>query len=560
MKREYDYIVIGAGSSGCVVANRLSREASNRVLLIEAGGKDSNPLIHIPAGFTAMMKMSSVNWCYSTEPEPEMNKRRLDWPRGKVLGGTSAINGMVYIRGQSEDYDNWYDAGNNGWSWQDLLPYFMRCENNINGADKWHGNGGYLRIGNVDDPYEMSDLFIQAAVEKGIPANEDFNAGQQEGVGYYQLNMRRGIRQTVADCYLKPVLGRPNLDLELNTLVNKIVIEDGRATGVECMAAKMPKAKKKKRFQQNDSPIHQIKAKREVILCGGTVNSPQLLELSGIGNPDILKQAGITVTHPLPGVGENLQDHLTANVICELKGLSTGYEETRPLKLLKNILLFATKRRGLLIHPASQVGGFFRSHAKVKRPDAQIHYAPAAGSYNDKGNLEMVPGTTATVAYLRPSSRGNIHAHSADPRTYPLIRANYLTTADDRKAMVRSVKVVRDIFNADAMKPYYVSEIMPGSRCQTDGEILEFIRQEANSVYHPVGTCKMAQDDSAVTDERLRVHGIEGLRVADASIMPLLISGNTNATCVVIGEKAADMILQDAGVQVRTPILEEEVV
>ncbi len=536
MEQEYDYIVVGAGSAGCVLANRLSREASHRVLLLEAGGRDSNPLLHIPAGFTALMKNPRLNWCYRTEPEPQLQHRRIDWPRGKVLGGSSAINGMVYIRGHEEDYELWAAEGNDGWSWRELLPYFLRCEHNTNGANPWHDVGGLLWVDNVSNRFLMSDLYVQAGVDCGLPANEDFNGAQQEGIGYYQLNIRRGLRQSAYRCYLnKTVRARPGLQVRSRALAEKILFREGRAAGVQYLHQ-----------GRRRETTHVARARREVILCGGAVNSPQLLELSGIGDQERLGELGIPCVHHLPGVGENLQDHLTAHVICELKGVPTAYEETRFPQLMKNLLRFVLQRQGLLTHPASQVGAFLRTDPQQTRPNAQIHYAPGAGRYDSRGIMRMVPGTTATISNLRPTSRGSIHLQSDSPKDAPLIRANYLDSEEDRRVMVAALRWARRIFQAPALEPYRVGEILPGPGHDSDAALLDYLRREAVSVYHPAGTCRMGSDRDAVVDARLRVHGVGALRVVDASIMPSLISGNTHAACVAIGEKAADMILADA--------------
>lgn len=543
-QQTYDYIIVGAGSAGCALAYRLSREASRKVLLLEAGPRDKNPMIHIPLGFAFTMKSESIGWCYETDPEPNMNGRKLSWPRGKVLGGTSSINGMVYIRGQREDYDHWESLGNEGWSYEEVLPYFKRCEHKAEGENAFHGYGGPLWVQEVakTDKLELAHLFVQASVQTGLNFNEDFNGANQEGAGYYQLNIRNGLRQSTARTYLAQCEHRPNLTLETGAMTNRILIEDGRAIGVEYSQKKGKAAATKKAY-----------AKAEVILCGGVINSPQLLELSGIGNSKQLEPLGIKMHKDLPGVGENLQDHLTINIQHGMHKVTTFYEETQALSMIKNIFKFFFRRKGLLTHPASQAGVFFRSSDKEKTPDSQIHFAPAASETDSKGNLKTAPGTTATVCHLRPESRGNVHIRSTDPAVYPNIRAMYLATEGDQKAMIAAVRRVRDIFAASALDNYRGNEIRPGQDVQSDEDILEFIRNEAESVYHPVGTCKMGSDEMAVVDQRLRVHGIESLRVADASIMPTITSGNTNAASVMIGEKCADMLLEDAGVHITLP-------
>ena len=544
IKETYDYIIVGAGSAGCALAYRLSREASRRVLLIEAGGKDSFPMIHIPLGFAFMMKNEKVNWCYETEPEPNMHHRRIAWPRGKVLGGTSCINGMVYIRGQREDYDHWRELGNNGWSYEEVLPYFKRSEHKAEGGNDYHGYGGPLWVEEVanSEKLDMADIFIEAGVQTGLPYNEDFNGASQEGAGYYQLNIRKGRRQSTARTFLQQCEKRPNLTIATGAISQKILIEDGVAVGVEYLQQ-----------QGKTASLVEARARAEVIICGGVINSPQLLELSGIGDREHLETLGIAVQQHLPGVGENLQDHLTVNIQQGLHGITTFYEETRPLAMIRNVLKYLFKRTGLLAHPASQAGVFFRTSDQVERPDAQVHFAPAASEEDRKGNLKTRAGTTATVCYLRPESRGSVHIRSSDPLAHPSIRANYLDTENDRQAIVAAVRKVRDIYGAPALDKYRGEEFKPGALCQSDEQILEYVRAEAESVYHPVGTCKMGADDMAVVDERLRVHGIKGLRVADASIMPQLLSGNTNAAAIMIAEKCADMLLQDAGIKIALP-------
>ena len=530
MDASYDYVIIGAGSAGCALASRLSREASRRVLLLEAGGPDRHPMIHIPLGFAFLMKDRSVNWCYQTEPEPELNYRKIAWPRGKVVGGSSAINGMVYIRGQREDYDAWGAAGNPGWSWEEILPYFLASEHNTRGSDALHGSGGGLWVDEVGPPLDCTDLFIQAGVSIGLPRNTDFNGPSQEGIGRYQVNIRDGRRQTAATSFLKPALRRANLELATHALAEKLLLDGARVTGVQ--------------YRHKDKVLR-VAARRSVILCGGAINSPQLLELSGIGNPDVLGPLGIAAQHALPGVGENLQDHLTINVQQGLRNVKTFAEETAPLGLLRNLLRYAIRREGLLVHPACQAGAFFRTSPDADRPNAQIHFTPAAGRLNARGNLTTVPGTTATVCNLRPTSRGSVHVRTPFPDYPPAIRANYLATEADRRAMIDAVKRVREIFASSVFDGYRDAEIKPGANATSDEQILDFIRRESESVYHPVGTCAMGSGEDAVVDHRLRVHGLDGLRVADASVIPDIISGNTNALCVAIGIKAAEMLIED---------------
>ena len=526
----YDYIIVGAGSAGCALASRLSREASRRVLLLEAGGWPRNPMIHVPLGFAFLMNHKGLNWCYQTEPEPELDYRKLAWPRGKVIGGSSAINGMVYIRGQREDYAEWVAAGNPGWSFDELLPYFLGSEHNTRGASELHGVGGGLWVSEVGPPLDATDLFIQAGVSIGLPHNTDFNGPTQEGIGRYQVSVRNGLRQTTATHYLKSARGRANLDIRTRALAERLLLDGKRVSGIE---------------YRHKGGVQRVYASQAVVLCGGSINSPQLLELSGIGNGALLAPLGIETNHELPGVGENLQDHLTVHVQQGLRNTGTFFEETRALGLIRNALRFGFKRQGLLIHPACQAGAFLRSSADVTRPDAQIHYTPAAGRLNAAGRIYTVPGTTATVCNLRPSSRGSVHIRTPFPDYPPAIRANYLSTEEDRRVTIEAVKRVREIFASSVFDGFRDDEILPGPHCDSDEKILAYIRRSAGSVYHPVGTCAMGRDDFAVVDHRLRVHGLEGLRIADASVIPRIISGNTNALCVAIGEKAADMLIED---------------
>jgi choline dehydrogenase len=532
MLTHYDYIIVGAGSAGCALANRLSASGEHTVLLLEAGGKDSHPMVHIPLGFAFTMKNPEFSWCYQSEPEPHMNNRRIDQPRGKLLGGSSSINGMVYIRGQREDYDHWAELGNKNWSYDDLLPIFKRCEHNTDGASKFHGSDGKLWVDNVGDKYALADMYIQAATESGIPANDDFNGENQEGAGFYQVNIRNGLRQSTAKTYLKPAMERENLTVITGALASRITFKNRQANGLQ--------------YTHNGKSQY-VRCHREIILCGGTVNSPQLLELSGVGNPAILQQHGIKVHTALNGVGENLQDHLTVNTQRSFMGLKTFYEDSRPLAMLITFAKLAFQRKGMLVHPASQVGVFFKTDSAESRPDAQIHFTPAAGTQDENGRMITVPGTTATVCYLRPKSRGSVHIRSNNPNDAPALLHNYLADEHDRKKMIAAVRKTRAIFEAPVFNEHRREELVPGPEVQSDEEILEFIRNTGESVYHPVGTCKMGNDPMAVVDDKLKVHGIDGLRVADASIMPTIPSGNTNATAVLIGERCADFILGENG-------------
>ncbi|ROS04804.1 choline dehydrogenase [Sinobacterium caligoides] len=529
MSQEYDYIIVGAGSAGCALANRLSANIDNRVLLLEAGGKDRSPMISMPLGFAFLMKDPANNWCYLSDPEPEMHQRQMEQPRGKVLGGSSSINGMVYIRGHRNDYNNWANNGCVGWSYDDVLPYFKRSEHNVNGANEYHGSGGPLWVDNPVNKYPLGELYIKAGMAVGMGYTEDFNGATLEGMGRYQVNIKNGKRQSTAATYLKQAKGRSNLTVITHALTDKIVFTGKRASAVNYTV-------KGKGFNAS--------ARKEIILCSGTINSPQLLELSGIGNSQLLKRHGISPVYHSPGVGENMQDHLTVNIEQKLKDVVTFYEETRPLAFIKNLFSYFIKGRGLFAHPASEVGAFFKTDENKPHANAQIHFAPAASEKDKKGNLITVPGTTATVCITQPSSVGSVHIRDHKPTTYPSIKFNYLQTEQDRTDIVAAIKRAREIFLSPVLDAHREEEILPGAQCDSDEDILEYARSAGNSVYHPVGTCKMGVDEMAVVDPELRVYGVEGLRVADASIMPHILSGNTNATCVMIAEKCADFILK----------------
>lgn len=529
MSLSYDYIIIGAGSAGCVLANRLSADARRRVLLLEAGGRDVNPFIHMPAGLARLVWNTRINWNYTTEPERELNGRRLYWPRGKVLGGSSSINAMCYVRGQPEDYDEWASAGNPGWSFDEVLPYFKRSQHQQRGASDRHGVDGPLCVEDLRDPSPLSAAFIDAAAALGLPRNVDFNGYTQEGAGLYQVTQRDGRRCSAAVAYLRPVRTRPNLTVATGAHAEQIVIEHGKARAVVYR-------------QRGARKLAQCEG--EVLLCAGAINSPQLLMLSGVGPADHLRAHGLAVHAALPGVGENLQDHLD---VC------TMYKCTQPVtydftswqevgvgwRYLRN-------RRGPGASNIAEAGAFARSsRAKGGRPDLQLHFVPA--QLDDHGRNRLPGhGFTLHACYLHPRSRGSIRLrspHSSDP---PLIHANYLHDSSDLAAMVEAVEFSRQLLRGRAFDPWRGAEVFPGAAARTASEIIEFIRRKAETIYHPVGTCRMGSGDDAVVDARLRVQGVERLRVVDASVMPTLVSGNTNAPTMMIAEKAADMILEDA--------------
>lgn len=524
----FDYIVVGAGSAGCVVANRLS-SFGRSVCLIEAGPPDSSPLIHIPFGIIGLIREGRHNWGYNTEPQPHLNNRRLYWPRGKTLGGSSSINAMVYIRGNPADYDEWAAAGNEGWAWRDLLPLFKSMERNERGADVFHGTRGELNVADVRDVNPLSQVFVEAGRECGFYVNPDFNGARQDGVGFYQVTQKNGLRFSSAKAFLKPVKMRDNLTILTGAQVTRVLLEGKRAIGIEVMQS---------------GTLREIKAKREIVLCGGAINSPQLLMLSGIGPKEELSNHGIPVVHELAGVGKNLQDHLDITLmIRETSGRAISLSPSAIPRMFVDLIRFIFKRRGVLASNASEAGGFVSLAGEpADRPGIQLHFIPSF--LRDHGR-ELTPGYGCTIhaCQLRPKSRGEIGLLSGDPLAAPRIQPNYLSHPDDLQAMIDAFALVRRIFSTRAFAEIGGGEDAPGSSVQTQEEIIADIRNRAETIYHPAGTCRMGNDAMAVVDAELRVHGIAGLRVADASIMPTLIGGNTNAPCMVIGEKCAAMII-----------------
>ncbi len=529
----YDYIIIGAGSAGCVLANRLSADPKNKVLLLEAGPKDSNMWIHVPVGYARTLVDPKVNWLFPTEPDPGSNDRVHVWPRGKVLGGSSSINGLLYIRGQAADYDGWRQLGNEGWGWDDCLPYFIRSEGNEVHQGKLHGTDGPLNVSDPTEPNPVSDAMIEAGVQAGLPRKPDVNEGDQEGIGYYQLTVKNGLRMSAAKAYLKPALDRPNLRVETEALVHRITFEGKRAVGVA--------------YEQNGEVL-EARAGKEVLLSGGAVNSPQLLELSGIGKADLLKERGIEVVADLPGVGENLQDHYVISVQHKVTEPVTVNDQAQGFAFLKEVAKYFFLRKGLLTLSAAHIQAFVKTRTELASPDVQFHILPATmdvEKFKTQQVMELnkFPGLTTAPCQLRPESRGSIHIKSSDPGEYPAIRPNYLSDPLDQETAVAGIRFARKIVSQAAMDKYRGEEIMPGEALETDDELLAYAREAGSTIYHPVGTCKMGTDEMAVVDSQLRVRGVEGLRVIDASVMPRLISGNTNAPTIMIAEKIADAIL-----------------
>jgi choline dehydrogenase len=533
VNESFDYIVVGAGSAGAVLAARLSEDPATRVLLLEAGPSDRSFWIHLPIGYGKTMWSRTYNWCFETDPDPHMNGRRIYWPRGKTLGGSSSINGLIYIRGQREDYDHWAELGNPGWAFDDLLPYFKRSEGNQRGSDAWHGGDGPLKVSDIGARHELIEAFIAGAGQCGVPRNDDFNGATQEGVGYYQLTTHRGWRCSTAKGYLAPARRRANLVVRTGAQATALCLQGRRATGVK---------------YRQDGVERQADAKAEVLLAAGAIQSPQLLQLSGIGPAGLLQQHGVTVQHALPGVGENLQDHLQLRLAYECTRPITTNDQLRTLWGRAAIgLQWLLQRRGPLAIGINQGGCFMRALPDATRPDIQFHVATLSADMAG-GQPHPWPGFTLSVCQLRPTSRGRVQIRSADPLQAPSMLANYLSTDHDRATALAAVKAARRIAQSPAMQPYVKREVKPGPAAMDDDALLAFCRDAGATIFHPSGTCRMGNDSDslAVVDARLRVHGIERLRVVDCSVMPTLVSGNTNAAAVMMAEKAVDLIRGDA--------------
>ena len=535
----YDYVIVGGGTAGCVLANRLSANGQYTVLMLEAGPADRYPWIHVPIGYAKTMFHPVYNWRFETEPDPGMNNRKVYWPRGRTLGGSSSINGLVFIRGQAEDYDHWAELGNKSWSWRAVLPYFRKQEDNVRGESDYHGVGGPITCSDVGRKHELIEAIIRGGGELGVPRNDDFNGAQQEGVGYFQLFTRNGLRCSTAVGYLRPARRRPNLTTLTDAQATRIHFDPQRPRRAQAVS------------YVRAGQTHTVRVGREVLLAAGSLQSPHLLQLSGVGPADLLARHGIEPVHELPGVGENLQDHLQFRLI---------FRCTKPITLNDDLaswwrsarigLQWLLSRRGPLAVGINQGGMFTRVMPESTTPDIQFHFATLSADMAG-AKPHPFPGFTFSVCQLRPTSRGHVRLKSADPLTPPAMTANYLSTEADRRCAIAAIRFARQLSQTPAMRDYVETELLPGPGVESDEDMLAFARQYGATIFHPAGTCKMGNDPLAVVDERLRVHGLEGVRVVDCSIMPTLVSGNTSAPAVMIAEKASDMILEDA---VRTAV------
>ena len=526
----FDYVIVGGGTAGCVLADRLTADGRHSVLLLEAGGEPDGFWIGVPAGFSRLLKDGTFNWRFETEPEPGTRGRVIAIPRGKGLGGSTLINGMIWVRGQPADYDRWEAGGATGWNWASLEPLFRRIERYAAG-DEHRGRDGPVDVEAVRERFTLAEAFLEAARQDGQPINADYNGPAQEGFGYYQANQRNARRWSAYDAYLKPARARPNLAVQTGAHATRLLFEGTRCTGVG---------------YRRGGQDHEVRAGREVILAAGAVQTPQLLELSGVGAPQLLQRLGIEVRHALPGVGENYVDHACTRMNWRMRGALTINELSRGWRLALQVANYVLRRRGILTLGTGLAHGFVKTSADLPGPDAQYFFMHASYANAAERILDREPGMTLGVAQLRPQSAGSIHARSADPFDRPAIRPNMLSHPEDQRCLVEAMKIARRIVGQPAMKRYVAFELTPGEAVHSDAQWLEFGRVNAQTIYHPVGTCRMGSDPAAVTDPRLRVRGLAGLRVADASVIPSMVSGNTQATVFAVAERAAELILDDA--------------
>lgn len=530
MTTTYDYVVIGAGSAGCVLANRLSADGTTTVALLEAGSRDWNPWIHVPVGYFKTIHNPATDWCYNTEPDPGLNGRSLKWPRGKVLGGSSSINGLLYVRGQRQDYDRWEELGCTGWGYQSVLPYFKRAENQSRGANQFHGTDGPLHVSDMSFKRPICDDFINGVAELGTPVNNDINGEDQEGVGYFQLTAHKGRRCSSAVAYLNSARSRPNLTIITHAMVQRIGFIDNHANEV---------------FISRKGHAMSVKAREEIVLSAGAIGSPQILQVSGVGPADRLQPLGIDVVADSPDVGENLQDHLQIRSVYKTRQAVTLNDElSNPLQKARAGLEYIVNRSGPLSMAASQVYAFCRTRLSNERPDIQYHFQPLSADSPGEG-LHKFSAITASVCQLRPESRGNLLISSRDINIHPTITPNYLSTDLDCQTAIESVRFTRSIMQTNAMKDHIAEEWLPDPAATSDEQLLDQARNIANTIYHPTSTCRMGADKRSVVDPRLCVRGVSGLRIADASVMPEIVSGNTNAPTIMIAERAADLIIED---------------
>jgi len=529
---EFDYIIIGAGSAGCVLANRLSSISSNKILLLEAGGKDNYPWIHIPVGYYKTMHNPKTDWCFKTEPDETMNNRSINYPRGKTLGGSSSINGLLYIRGQEQDYDTWRQLGNVGWGWKDVLPYFLKSENQERGKSEFHGIDGPISVEDQRIKLDILDVFMNAAEEVGIPKITDFNKGDNFGCGYFQVTEKKGLRCSAAVGYLKPIKKRNNLKIITKAHVRNINFDNKKAVGISYW---------------KDNQLINAKAKKEVILSAGSIGSPHVLQVSGIGDPAKIKNHGIEIINSSPGVGKNLQDHIMMRPVYKVKNIKTLNKKVNSYfgrMLIGMEYIFF--RKGPMTMGASQLCGFAKSDSSRDTPNLQFHIQPISTDKLGGADLHNFDAFTPTVANIRPTSRGEVYLASADTRDDPKIKMNYLSTPEDRKVTADGLKLIRKIvLGTESFAKYKPEEFRPGANIQDDEELVKAASDYAQTIFHPVGTCKMGNDENSVVNDRLLAHGLRNLRIVDASIMPNITSGNTNAPTIMIAEKAADMIIED---------------